>query len=628
LLSTPQSPLLSTSRSASQATGKPTQPRVRKAHSVYHFFKATDDPDVFICKFQAVGKKHISEVISRGGVSNLVKHLELHHREASNKYKMLGVKYPLASSVEAIIAAADSEAKQATLQRQATSVLQPMLNQELHREFAVLLFAVENAVSFNCLESASWNYCCEVLGGGSLCAGQTLLRKRLSVAHKVALQLSVELFASALVVSVIIDTATIASKDSLLSISYRYVENLGSQLFIHTKTLDFVDVTWESKTGEFIKKEVATKTNLRLGANTDVAAYVSDGAANMERALFTLGDTNWLWCLSHRLALVLKETGKIELVRADFLKVQTLVTSVKNSEVNKKLLREAQAFLGLRILSLKLDIKTRWGSKYHQIVRLLECKDALIRLRRTNTDFQLLVPDNLSLSRLEGYAKLMEPIVKVLEFAEGDDLTLPAMPKKLHSLVFKQLPEIQTYTNLEPVKKALISSLKKYVAEVYSSVGCPILAALCHPAYGGLGWLPTDSPLREKAWDTFLDEACLAQQTKTAFQRLSREELQATVQRLRCFFDSEEAKKENPLTFWTNSANGLLAFVPVVQKYLSIPPSSAAAERSFSATKFIQSGRPQLKMENLGKVAVVRNFMQQPLYNHQEFIQKLVNAVG
>eukprot|EP01102_Stenamoeba_stenopodia_P002004 TRINITY_DN117_c0_g1_i6.p2 TRINITY_DN117_c0_g1~~TRINITY_DN117_c0_g1_i6.p2 ORF type:complete len:265 (-),score=25.01 TRINITY_DN117_c0_g1_i6:1175-1969(-) len=58
------------------------------------------------------------------------------------------------------------------------------MNQGLHIEFSILLFAVENAISFNSLESCSWEYLCQAMKGGLFASGQTLLRSRLNVAYK------------------------------------------------------------------------------------------------------------------------------------------------------------------------------------------------------------------------------------------------------------------------------------------------------------------------------------------------------------------------------------------------------------------------------------------------------------
>eukprot|EP01102_Stenamoeba_stenopodia_P002000 TRINITY_DN117_c0_g1_i1.p1 TRINITY_DN117_c0_g1~~TRINITY_DN117_c0_g1_i1.p1 ORF type:complete len:507 (-),score=77.21 TRINITY_DN117_c0_g1_i1:198-1718(-) len=497
------------------------------------------------------------------------------------------------------------------------------MNQGLHIEFSILLFAVENAISFNSLESCSWEYLCQAMKGGLFASGQTLLRSRLNVAYKVASELSAQLFEAAPVVAVIVDTAKLVGSN-LLSISYQAVERLPSQLVIHTKTLDYVNVTGESKTAEFLQQQITAKARSRLGTENKISAYVTDGAPNMEKAATGLGsDEKWIWCMSHRLALVLKDMGKLSCLKKDFELVQALSTGVRNNEAQKKAFKEVQIRLGKKPLSLVLSIETRFASKYFQIARVLECKEELIQLRRSDITFRPLVPDTGCFSRLQAYAELMEPIVEVLRFAEGDKLTLSAMPKKLYTLVELRLPEIQVYTALEPVKRALISSLKTRMEDVYTKVGYPILAALCHPAYASLSWLPKHSLLREDAWSRFLDEAYAAQETKTNL-KISKEELEGTIKRLRKHFDHKDAKTEDPLTFWTNPENNVLHLIPVVQKFLCVPPSSATAERSFSSTKFLQKGRPQLKPENLGKVAVVRNFMKQPLYNHREFITKLV----
>ena len=101
---------------------------------------------------------------------------------------------------------------------------------------------------------------------------------------------------------------------------------------------------------------------------------------------------------------------------------------------------------------------------------------------------------------------------------------------------------------------------------------------------------------------------------------------QGTLGRVRRYLEGKEGKKEDVTTFWVKESNGLWALIPLVQKLLSIPATSAAAERSFSSTSFLQQGRTQLEPANLEKLAVVRNFIAQPQFNEKDFIDSLIEA--
>jgi len=72
----------------------------------------------------------------------------------------------------------------------------------------------------------------------------------------------------------------------------------------------------------------------------------------------------------------------------------------------------------------------------------------------------------------------------------------------------------------------LITALETCLGDVYSVVGYPMLAALCHPAYATLSWLPEDSPLSDEAWSLFLDKACAAEQLQKDTDPFTRVELE------------------------------------------------------------------------------------------------------
>jgi len=99
-----------------------------------------------------------------------------------------------------------------------------------------------------------------------------------------------------------------------------------------------------------------------------------------------------------------------------------------------------------------------------------------------------------------------------------------------------------------------------------------------------------------------------------------REELLGAITRYRAYVEENPGNGEDIANFFTNPGNGLQNLIPVVQKILCTPASSAAAERSFSSTGFLQSGRETLGSGILEKLAVVRDYMAQPHFNLQKFV--------
>ena len=111
------------------------------------------------------------------------------------------------------------------------------------------------------------------------------------------------------------------------------------------------------------------------------------------------------------------------------------------------------------------------------------------------------------------------------------------MPQMLHQLVHKSLPKIQVHSPTDEVKDLLLSSLRARVGDVFTSVGYPILSALCHPKDASLEWLGAKAKLREDAWERMLEEACRFHQASDSnLSAISKEELRGLFLFLFLFF--------------------------------------------------------------------------------------------
>jgi hypothetical protein len=64
----------------------------------------------------------------------------------------------------------------------------------------------------------------------------------------------------------------------------------------------------------------------------------------------------------------------------------------------------------------------------------------------------------------------------------------------------------------------------------------------------------------------------------------------------------------DPLQWWRKQVT-FSAFFPYVRAVLGVPASNTTAERLFSSTGFLSDGRPNLHIETLEHLAIVRHFL-------------------
>jgi zinc finger BED domain-containing protein 1 (E3 SUMO-protein ligase ZBED1) len=112
-----------------------------------------------------------------------------------------------------------------------------------------------------------------------------------------------------------------------------------------------------------------------------VMACVTDTAPNMVKSARFMG-FDWMGCMAHQLELITKLAFEGVGVAEALQLARALVGSIKSSSQHAEQLAVELARLGLAVLVVIQDVKTRWWSTHAMVARLMKLKRALQNLHR------------------------------------------------------------------------------------------------------------------------------------------------------------------------------------------------------------------------------------------------------
>lgn len=133
----------------------------------------------------------------------------------------------------------------------------------------------------------------------------------------------------------------------------------------------------ERHTAQYIADEILSICETWNIANENVTAVVSDGAANITKAIeMVFGKKRHIHCFAHQLNLVAEKAIKsIDDLCSILTKVKSIVTWFKHSVVASDELRKAQKSKGFLEKKLIQEVPTRWNSTYEMVERFLEQRE-------------------------------------------------------------------------------------------------------------------------------------------------------------------------------------------------------------------------------------------------------------
>lgn len=168
------------------------------------------------------------------------------------------------------------------------------------------------------------------------------------------------------------DAWTSASQDPYLSMTVHYIDSEWQLVSLPLECAAFG--------GSHTAVRIMQKTEQLLARNNIseelVSALVIDNAANVQLA-GALASFDSVPCAPHTLQLTVKQILEDPAVAKLLRRVRKIVGAFKHSSLKVEELVREQEQLGLKVLRLIQDVKTRWASTYLMLVNFLKNRQAI-----------------------------------------------------------------------------------------------------------------------------------------------------------------------------------------------------------------------------------------------------------
>ena len=168
------------------------------------------------------------------------------------------------------------------------------------------------------------------------------------------------------------DAWTSASQDPYLSMTVHYIDSEWQLVSLPLECAAFG--------GSHTAVRIMQKTEQLLARNNIgeelVSALVIDNAANVQLA-GALASFDSVPCAPHTLQLTVKQILEDPAVAKLLRRVRKIVGAFKHSSLKVEELIREQEQLGLKVLRLIQDVKTRWASTYLMLVNFLKNRQAI-----------------------------------------------------------------------------------------------------------------------------------------------------------------------------------------------------------------------------------------------------------
>lgn len=394
----------------------------------------------------------------------------------------------------------------------------------------------------------------------------------------------------------------------------------------------------EKHTGDYIASEL--KKCIYDIDPSKVFGVISDNASAMEKAKKIISEEfqhiTPYSCIAHTLNLLIGDIMKLSSLKNVEHSCKDIIKEITNSHRNLATFNMVQKNKYGVTKSLKLPVKTRWGSILYCIESLIRTKEALqifIISENENIKFSRTVRDNILDNdifwvRLEKIKKILQPIVKWITVLEGDQLTI--------SKVFLAVKEIENSLNNEVKSLPIKSTEEKELLSIFENRKKMMLkplhlaAYLLDPKYCG-SQLNSDQHIQAME---FIDKILSVHpKFKENRDSISTELTYFLAKKnlWRLPFVWESANKTDSISWWTGVCCKT-NLKDIATAILEMPATSAATERSFSAFSFIHcKKRNKLTTERAGKILFIAHNskllnMNEPVPKNTQDIQDIAEA--
>lgn len=378
-----------------------------------------------------------------------------------------------------------------------------------------------------------------------------------------------------------------------------------------------LSTTTNRHTAEYIANELSAVID-SIGKNRCLGV-VSDNAASMKKAWTILKNDPrykdlpiaYYSCICHTLNLLVYDIFKLKNVSALEEMAKKIVKTVNNIHILKSTFVLIQKSKKEVFTTLKMPVKTRWGSVVHCLESILQNKGVLQQLawsddvnvtKKLGDEIQMHILEFSFWYKIDKIVDLMKPITECIKNLESDNPYV--------SDVFYALNDISSLLTLKlPNIEFLLNEEKTSILESFEHRKCMALRAM-HYASSIL------DPRHRGQHLTQINDIAGVEYIFNVATAIMPEETQQIMIELAQYRSNEglwsnnfvwstEIKNLNPLTWWKGIC-GSSYLNKIAVAILSLPPSSAATERSFSTFSLIHTKkRNRLTNERAAKLLYI-----------------------
>lgn len=212
------------------------------------------------------------------------------------------------------------------------------------------------------------------------------------------------------------DGWTSVGMDPYLSLSIHFISREFELVSRNLETSYMPD----DATGENIARAITGFFD-KWGMNKEqVVSITTDSASSMKLAIGLLG-VNRVSCFGHILHNAVVKSLQDDKINRAVSACRRVVRLFSYSYKKKKALTNAQIALNLKPHPLKIDTKTRWGSCYNMIKRVLENEQVLRNVLGEDPTDKQCIPSRQQFDVMESVQKALSPISELTDLLSGEN---------------------------------------------------------------------------------------------------------------------------------------------------------------------------------------------------------------